>query len=89
MKEAIFRASCRSGFFLLLAFWCAGAHAQPAPTLPASSPPPSLQAEADRYYSEKSYALALDDYRRLLASLPKSSLEKTQTKYRIAVALGQ
>ena len=90
MNEAFVRCVCRRVvFLLLLTFPCAFARAQ---TPPESSVPvsiPDLQKTADAHYAEKSYALALDDYRRLLPMLPKTSPERTVASYRIAVALGQ
>ena len=48
-----------------------------------------IRKEADRLYEEKSFALALDGYRKWLAAAPKDYRDRTEVEYRNAVALGK
>lgn len=51
--------------------------------------PAQLRRSADRHYAEKSYALALKEYRQLLPRVPHHTADHTQLEYQIGVALGK
>ena len=54
--------------------------------------PPSLaqiRRSADKHYAEKSYALALKEYRQVLPRVPRQTADHTQLEYQIGVALGK
>ena len=49
---------------------------------------PVTRAAADRHFAEKSYALALPEYRALLRRTPPQAPDRALLEYRVAVALG-
>ena len=73
--------------FLLLAVLCAPALAA-SPAAPTTPTVTQIEA-ADRQFDAKSYAAALEGYRRVLASGAELGDRRPEVEYRYAVSLGK